>query len=62
MTPPQIKEEINKIIDKLPNEALGDLLAYLQQVEKSPAGKSQLTKNLRKILTEDRELLQRLAK
>ncbi len=62
MTPPHIKEEINKIIEKLPDEALGDLLAYLQQVEKNPAGKLSLTHNLRKILTEDRELLQRLAK
>ncbi len=31
----EIKEEINKIIDKLPDEILGDLLEYLQQVEKN---------------------------
>jgi hypothetical protein len=58
----EIKEEINKIIEKLPEEVLGDLLEYLQQVEKNTAGKFQLTKNLRKILTEDKELLEKLAK
>lgn len=62
MTTLQIKEEINKIIDKLPAEALGDLLAYLQKVEKNTAGKPLLAQNLQKILTEDQELLQRLAK
>ncbi len=62
MTPTQIREEINKIIEKLPDEALGGLLAYLQQIEKSLAGKLPLAHNLRKILTEDRELFQRLAK
>ncbi len=58
----EIKEEINKIIDKLPDEILGDLLEYLQQVEKNTTGKFPLTKNLRKILTEDKELLEKLAK
>ena len=58
----EIKEEINKIIETLPDEVLGDLLEYLQQIEKNTSEKFQLTKNLRKILTEDKELLEKLAK
>jgi hypothetical protein len=59
---PDIKEEINKIIEKLPNEVLGDLLQCLQQIEKNSTENFQLTKNLRKILTKDKELLEKLAK
>lgn len=58
----EIKDEINKIIEKLPNEILGDILEYLQQVENTTTEKFQLTKNVRKILIEDRELLEKLAK
>ena len=38
----EIKEEINKIIENLPDEVLGDLLEYLQQVERNTAEKFQL--------------------
>lgn len=58
----EIKEKINKIIGNLPEKVLGDLLAYLQQVEKNTSGKFQLTKNLRNIPLEDKELLEKLAK
>jgi hypothetical protein len=46
----------------LPNEVLGDLLQCLQQIEKNSTENFQLTKNLRKILTKDKELLEKLAK
>lgn len=58
----EVKGEINKIVEQLPDEALWELLTYLRQVEKSTTDDLQLTKNLRKILMEDRELLEKLAK
>lgn len=57
----EIKEEINKIIDGLPDDLLNDLLVYLQEVEKKPSSSTNLVVNFRKILTEDRNLLHRLA-
>ena len=35
MSKVEIKEEINKIIDGLPDDLLNDLLLYLQEVEKN---------------------------
>lgn len=58
----ELKEEIAQIVDKLPNEVLGELLQYLRQVEKTTAEKIRLSLNLNTILTEDRELLEKLAK
>ena len=57
----EIKEEITKIIDGLPEDLLGDLLLYLQEVEKKPSSSRTLVANFRKILTEDSNLLKRLA-
>jgi hypothetical protein len=58
----ETKQEIVQIVDKLPDEVLGELLKYLRQVEKSTAEKMRLSLNLNTILTEDRELLEKLAK
>jgi hypothetical protein len=61
MSKDEIKYEINKVLDLLPDKALEDLLSFLKNVE----GKSNdsLLDNLRleRILTEDKELLQKLA-
>jgi restriction endonuclease Mrr len=56
------KNEIVQIVNKLPDEVLGDLLQYLRQVEKTSLEKMRLSLNLNTILTEDRELLEKLAK
>ena len=61
MSKVEIKDEINKIIDGLPDDLLNDLLVYLQEVEKKPASSINLVANFRKILNEDRNLLHRLA-
>jgi len=61
MSKVEIKEEINKIIDGLPDDLLNDLLVYLQEVEKKPTSSINLVANFRKILTEDGNLLHRLA-
>ena len=58
----KVREKINKIIDQLPDEALQELLSHLQQTEKDATNKAQLAKNLQKILKEDQELLEKLAR
>jgi hypothetical protein len=62
MTTKDIKSEIQKSLDKVPESVLQDVLDYLKQVENQPIEKVNLTRNLRDILTEDNELLARLAK
>ncbi len=62
MTTKDIISEIQKSLDKVPESVLQDVLDFLKQVENQPLEKVNLTKNLRDILTEDRELLERLAK
>lgn len=57
----EIKQEIVQIVNKLPNEVLGELLQYLRHVEKSTPEKTRLSLNLNTILTEDREVLEKLA-
>lgn len=58
----ELKLEIVQIVDKLPNDVLGELLQYLRQVEKTNAAKMRLSLNLNTILKEDRYLLEKLAK
>jgi hypothetical protein len=62
MTIKDIKSEIQKSLDKVPERVLQDVLNFLKQVEGQPTAKVNLTINLRDILTEDKELLDRLAK
>ena len=58
----ELKQEITQIVNVLPNEVLGELLCYLRQVEKVSQEKMRLSLSLKTILTEDRELLEKLAK
>ncbi|AXI99826.1 hypothetical protein CYPRO_0542 [Cyclonatronum proteinivorum] len=58
----ELKAEITEIVNNLPDEALEELLAYLKQVEKRTAEKSRRAADLKKILAEDRELLDKLSK
>ncbi len=58
----ELKQEITEIVNTLPNDVLGELLLYLRQVEKVSQEQMRLSLNLKTILTEDRELLERLAK
>jgi hypothetical protein len=62
MTKEQIKTEIQKSLDKVPESVLTDVLELLRQAENLPAGKESLISNLRVILKEDKNLLERLAK
>ena len=62
MTTKEIKSEIRKSLDNVPESVLQDILDFLKKAEKQPAETLNLMKDLREILTEDKELLERLAK
>jgi hypothetical protein len=61
MTKQEIKSEIQKSLDRVPESVLQDVLAFLRQVEGQPMAKVNMASNLRTILEEDKHLLQRLA-
>ena len=58
----EIRQEIAQLVETLPQELLGEVLAYLRQVEKTSQDKLRLSSNLQSILLEDREVLEKLAK
>lgn len=62
MTTKELKSEIQKSLDKVPETVLKDILAYLKQAEGQSNEKLSLMKNLSEILSEDKKLLERLAK
>jgi hypothetical protein len=61
MTKADLINKINKSINQVPKDVLQDILDYLDQVKSAPANKINLSRNLGKILREDKELLQKLA-
>jgi hypothetical protein len=58
----QVKEEINHIVDTLPEDFLVELLRYLKKLEKVSKEKVKLSLHLNTVLVEDKELLEKLAK
>lgn len=61
MTTADLKYEIKKAIDEVPESVLVDILEYLKQAKASPKEKIDLSRHLGLIIREDRELLKRLA-
>ncbi len=61
MSSTDLKQEIIKAIDDAPDSVLSEILDYLKQIKVTPEKKVDLSKNLIKILKEDKELLHRLA-
>ena len=57
----EIKEEINQIVETLPEDVLSELLQYLRQIKKGSKSQLHLPMNPNTILAEDDELLERLA-
>ena len=58
----EARQEIAEIVNTLPNEVLGEVLTYLRYIEKVSFGSMQVIHNLPTILTEDKEVLEKLAK
>lgn len=61
MTIKELKSEIQKSLDNVPESVLRDVLAVLKQVQGQSEDQLRLTRNLRQILMEDKNLLERLA-
>lgn len=61
MTTKEIKTEIQKVIDNIPENVLEDILDLLKQLQRQSKDKIELSHHLRKILAEDKELLEKLA-
>lgn len=59
MTTVQLKVEIEKELDKLPEQALSEVLDYVKKLQPNPNQSSD--DHFNRILNEDRELLQKLA-
>lgn len=61
MTSTDLKLEIQKVIDIVPESVLEEILDYLKQIQNTPPQKFNLTQHVESILCEDKELLHRLA-
>lgn len=61
MTKTQIQSEIQKVLDTVPESVLQDVLNFLKELQDQPAEKVRRTSDLRKILSEDKDLLEKLA-
>jgi hypothetical protein len=62
MSTKELKEEINKVLSDAPEDILESILDYLKGLLSKPGSNAKLYSNLNRILHEDRELLERLAK
>ena len=62
MTKAELKIEIQNVINNLPVHILEDVLDFLKELQDQPSSKVKLANNLRHILAEDKELLEKLAK
>ncbi len=61
MNKSDLKREINKVMDEIPESKLENILEYLKEIKDSSPEKINLSKNLGKIIREDKELLRKLA-
>jgi hypothetical protein len=61
MSTQELKKEIQKVIDEVPETVLIDILEYLKQFQTLSKDKVGRIENLQQILREDKELLQPLA-
>ncbi len=57
-----VKQEIAKILESLPESVLPDVLTFMKELESASRDGKHTALNLRRILKEDHELLQDLAK
>ena len=62
MAPKELKDKINKVIDNMPDDILEDVFNYLKAMTSKSRSDIMLSQNLGKIIEEDRNLLEKLAK
>lgn len=62
MSNDQVKEEIDQLLQTIPEENRIAVLEYLKTAQKVSADKLSLSRNFSQILREDQNLLERLAK
>ena len=62
MTTKDLRKEINRVIQDVPENFLEDILSYLRQIEKKPQKDIEALTDLERIFKEDQELLEKLAK
>ena len=61
MTIAQVKTEIQTVLDQVPENVLPEILDYLKQIQHQSPEQVKLSANFKKIISEDKELLQKLA-
>ncbi len=61
MTSVQIKNEIQKVLDQVPETALSDILDFAKKLQIKSPDQIKLEHDLEKIISEDAGLLHRLA-
>jgi hypothetical protein len=62
MSKEEIKHEINRVLDHLPDKTLQDILSFLKNIEGKQTVSLVDRAILDKILAEDKDLLEKLAK
>lgn len=61
MSTQELKKEIQRVIDALPEDSLKEVLIYLQSYESIGDDQKSRMQHFRKIINEDANLLKRLA-
>ncbi len=61
MSKEEIKYEISKVLDSFSDKALGELLAFLKELDTNKNIKGSFSSSLSKVLSEDKDLLAKLA-
>lgn len=62
MTTKDLRKEINRVIQHVPDDFLNDILSYLKQIENKSIKEVESFYHIRQIFKEDQELLEMLAK
>ena len=57
----QLKSEIHKAIDNVPENVLPEILEYINSIHNQSSDKAKLNKFINNVFVEDDELLRRLA-
>lgn len=62
MSKDELRSEIIKVLEKFSDKALEELYSYLKKLQNADASLLSNPKDLKRILSEDKELLQKLAR